>query len=244
MKFPKPGELVIGIVKKINPYGAIVVLTEYNNLESFLHISEVASKWIKNIHKFLHDGQRVVVKVLRVDPSKSQVDVSLRQVSEEEKKLKLQSVKQKARVINLIKFALKTAKSRMSPEKIYSKLEEVGEPYYVLEDILDDEHAIDDIDIPDKIRSALIEVVKKSMKKSYVKVSAEIKLICNPPRGIEDIKKILSSIRNADILYLGAPYYKIIVDDEDYKHANKKLRKILEGLKIPKHCSLEYDLRK
>ena len=44
------------------PYGAFCTLPEYKDLEAFLHVSEVAPRWIKNIHDFISEGQRYVVR--------------------------------------------------------------------------------------------------------------------------------------------------------------------------------------
>lgn len=55
MELPREGSLAIAVVKKIMPYGAFCTLTEYGDIEAFMHISEVAPRWIKNIHEFLSE---------------------------------------------------------------------------------------------------------------------------------------------------------------------------------------------
>ena len=74
---PEEGELVLATVKKIMPYGAFCTLDEYGNREAFVHISEVAPRWIKNIHEFLHEGQRLVAKVHKLVVEKNQIDLTL-----------------------------------------------------------------------------------------------------------------------------------------------------------------------
>ena len=85
-EIPEQDELVLAVIKKIMPYGAFCVLPEYKDAEAFLHVSEVAPRWIKNIHEFISEGQRHVVKIYHIDREKNQIDVSLKRVSEEEKK--------------------------------------------------------------------------------------------------------------------------------------------------------------
>jgi len=92
------------------PYGAFCSLAEYPDLEGFLHISEVAPRWIKNIHEFISEGQRHVVKVHHVDRAKNQVDVSIKRVNEEEKKRKLEGVQNEKRGKKLLELSLKNAK--------------------------------------------------------------------------------------------------------------------------------------
>jgi translation initiation factor 2 subunit 1 len=80
-ELPEENELVMAVIKKILPYGAFCSLPEYNNLEAFLHVSEVAPRWIKNIHEFISEGQKHVVKVHHLDKEKNQVDISIKRVS-------------------------------------------------------------------------------------------------------------------------------------------------------------------
>ena len=77
-KMPEQDEFVIATVKKIFPYGAFCSLDEYGGAEAFIHVSEVAPRWIKNIHEFLKEGQRIVAKVHRFVPEKNLVEISLR----------------------------------------------------------------------------------------------------------------------------------------------------------------------
>ena len=86
---PEVGELVLALIKKISSHGVTVNLEEYDNRSGFLHISEVATGWVKNLSRFVTINQKVVLKVIRVDVVRGEVDLSLRQVSGEERKQKL-----------------------------------------------------------------------------------------------------------------------------------------------------------
>ena len=67
-EFPEEGELVVGTVTSIRNFGAFVTLDEYNNREAFIHLSEVATGWVKYIRDHIREGQKIVARVLRVDP--------------------------------------------------------------------------------------------------------------------------------------------------------------------------------
>ncbi|MEM1878142.1 MAG: S1 RNA-binding domain-containing protein, partial [Desulfurococcaceae archaeon] len=84
-ELPDQGELTIATVKDIHEFGAYVTLDEYADLKAFLPWSEVSSKWIRDIREVIREGQKIVVKVIRVDKGKKEVDVSLKRVSDTEK---------------------------------------------------------------------------------------------------------------------------------------------------------------
>ena len=62
--WPDPGELVVGKVDEIADFGVFVTLSEYEDKRGLVHVSEVASGWIKNVRDHVSTGQTVVAKVL------------------------------------------------------------------------------------------------------------------------------------------------------------------------------------
>ncbi|MCK4434705.1 S1 RNA-binding domain-containing protein, partial [Candidatus Bathyarchaeota archaeon] len=65
-EWPEIGDLVMATVGDVKDYGAYVKLDEYDQM-GLLHISEISSSWVRNIRNFVREGQKVVLKVLRVD---------------------------------------------------------------------------------------------------------------------------------------------------------------------------------
>lgn len=214
------------------PYGAFCILPEYNNLEAFLHISEVAPRWIKNIHEFISEGQRYVVKVHHVDREKNQVDVSIKRVNEEEKKRKLEIIKTEKRGEMLLDISLKASGSKVLmaavQEKILSQFEDI---YGCFREASEKgEEALASLDIPNELKAAIVETAKKNIKKAVVELSATATLMCYGPRGLDDVKKALK-LSDASVHYLGAPRYKISLTAADYKSGEKKLDSVLEHIK-------------
>jgi translation initiation factor 2 subunit 1 len=229
-QIPEQEELVLARVKKILPYGAFCMLDEYDNHEAFLHISEVAPRWIKNIHEFLKEGQRLVCKVHRVNPEKDQVDISLKRVTEADKKRKLEFKRRETRSAKLFEVAQKQSKaSDTAAKKCRAVLiEEYDDLYDALEDIGESgEEAIEGLDIDKKLAKSLVEICAKSMKKPKAELKRVLQLVSYSSQGVEDIKKLLGSIKkpeNVDELeihYLGAPRYKLTIVAKDYKMASK-----------------------
>lgn len=234
IELPENNELVIAKIRKIMPYGAFCILPEFNNTEAFLHISEVAAGWVKNIHEFISEGQQYVVKVTRIDSHKNQVDVSIRRVSDNEKKKKLEFIQREKRVENLLQVALKGARTKLKWEEVREKIEEVYEdPYDVLVEAVEKgEKAFDDIKLPKSLVKSIVSVAKKNIKKPTVSVSGIILLTCYGSNGVESVKKALAvDDKNISISYLGAPRYKISITASNYKAAEKRLSSILEQIK-------------
>jgi translation initiation factor 2 subunit 1 len=246
-ELPENNELVLATVKKIMPYGAFLELTEYNKHEAFLHISEVAPRWIKNIHEFISEGQRLVVKVHRVDKEKNQIDVSLKRVNEEEKKNKLAQVSFEKRAQKLIEVAVKESKSKLSADEVKSRIEEeYGDLFSCLKECSEKgEPAIKDIDLPKAVKASIVEIAKKNIKKQVVSVGGIITLSCSGSDGLETIKKALTiKDKDVEILYLGAPRYKISLKTMDYKTGEKKLSSIVESIEEfaeKNHCTFSFE---
>ena len=234
----------MAVVKKIIPAGAFCSLPEYEEREAFLPISEVAPRWIKNIHEFISLGQRYVVKVYHVDTEKNQVDISIKRVSEEEKKHKLESIKSEKRGEKLLELALKDKKADLP--KITSLLsDEFGDVYSCFREIVyEGEEVLKKIDLPKEIKTRLVDIARKNIKKPTVEVNRILNLSNSNVDGLEQIKKILS-IPDVEVSYLGAPRYQIKLTAPDYKAAEKKLSSILENIKaFAQKNNCEFDVEK
>jgi translation initiation factor 2 subunit 1 len=217
------------------PYGAFCQLEEYGNKEAFIHVSEVASRWIKNIHTFLKEGQREVGRVYRMAPDKHMIDISLKRVSDSDKKRKLDLFRRDKRAEKL--FEILSEKVKKPKMKLEEVIEVITKEYEDVFGLFEDasavgEEALNKIDITEDWKKAIVEISQSSIKQRKKEISGTLTIKSLKPNGIEIIKKALASgaAGSAKISYLGAPRYMIVVEGNDFKTCEKKLRNAVETI--------------
>ena len=229
---PEVEELVVVKIKKIMPYGAFCELEEYNNREAFIHVSEVASRWIKNIHNFLKEGQRAVGRVHRIIPEKNMIDISLKRLTDADKKRKMEMYRRDRRAEKLFEIIRdKVKKPKMKLDDVVAEMERAFEDSASgLEEVAArGEEALKNTKITEEWKSVIIDVAQSSIKKQKKRLTGILIIRCNKPNAIEIIKNALISSK-ADISYLSAPQYMIAVEGEDFKKCDKKLKIIVDEI--------------
>jgi translation initiation factor 2 subunit 1 len=240
-EWPEVGDLVIATVLNITDYGAYVRLDEYDK-EGLLHVSEVASRWVRNIRDYVREGQKVVLKVLRVKADKSQVDLSRRRVTKRDKKEKLLAWKRDRKAESLLRTAAE--KLDISFEEAYNRAGALienafGELYDGLEKTAKD--GVDvllDLDVDKDLAVTLAEIAKDKIQISLVNVKGILELRSPTPKGVLVIKDALNHAKEvgesegADVsIYLvSPPSYRLVVSAEDYKSAECILEKATKSV--------------
>lgn len=74
------GEVLVGTVTGIQPYGAFIALDD--KMQGLVHISEITYGFVKDIHDYLTVGDEVEVKVLEVDEAAKKISLSIRALQE------------------------------------------------------------------------------------------------------------------------------------------------------------------
>lgn len=74
----QPGQVVEGTVTKLTNFGVFVGLE--NGLEGLLHISELADHKVENPEEVVKVGDKIEVKILRVDPEERKIGLSRKRV--------------------------------------------------------------------------------------------------------------------------------------------------------------------
>jgi len=70
------GEIVDGTVVKIMEFGAFVELTP--SIDGLIHISQLANKRVNKVEDVVKEGDKVKVKIIKVDPDNGKISLSLK----------------------------------------------------------------------------------------------------------------------------------------------------------------------
>ena len=224
-ELPERGEIVIATITKVMEHGAYVSLDEYDGLQGFLHVSEIAPGWIRSVGKFVKKGEKKVFLVKKVNPKRADIDLSLKQVSTDQKKKKLLDVKRQNKAKTLMKNVQVKAKlSKDDVEKLedslYSKYDSIYDAF--MEIARSGISVIKDLKVPKKALSALEEISSK-IKFPSVEIRGILEIINNKSDGVEIIKNTLLDVlkenkdKNIQITYVGAPKYRLTVKAQDFK---------------------------
>ena len=133
-EMPEQGEIILATITKVMDHGAYVTLDEYDEIQGFLHISEIAPGWIRSVSRFVKDGEKKVLLVKKVNAKRGDIDLSLKQVSKDQKKQKLKEVKKYEKGKTLLQNVQE--KTKLSDEEIekleddiYSKFDSVYDAF-------------------------------------------------------------------------------------------------------------------
>lgn len=234
-EWPDEGDLVVGTVHKVLGYGAFASLEEYEGKEAFIHISEVSSGWVKNIRDYVRENQKIVARVLRVNPKKGHVDVSLKRIREDQRTRKIQQWKIEQKAEKLLEITAKTIGKDLDAayEEIgYKILKEFGDLYEAFETAAEEgEEVLISRGIDGEWAETLTEVAKKNISPPEVNITGYIYLHSYAPNGVEVIRNALNSIESQDIRVqcVGAPKYRLIVTSPDYITAENLLKKAAQN---------------
>lgn len=232
-EYPEEGDMVIGTAKNVKNFGAFVTLDEYEGKEGFIHISEISSGWVKYIRDFIREGQKVVCKVLNVDPSKGHVDLSLKKVNDHQKRQKIQDWKNEQKASKL--FELVCNRLDRDIEECYEEFgNELQERYDLLYTAFE-EAAISKENLEDEGFEGdwivdFYNVAIENIVPPFVSIQGLLDITLPTPDGVSEISRVLSSVEKEEdgvsviVTYVGAPRYRVIVKAPDYKIAESELK--------------------
>ena len=240
LDWPEIGELVVASVVRIESYGAYVKLDEYDQKEGLLHISEISSRWVRNIRNHVRQGQKVVLQVLRTDPHRGQIDLSLRRVSKDDKRKKIESWKKSRKAETLLTQAAHD--QGIEAQDLYeaegAKLVEMyGGLYEGFEATAKvGVKALTDAGVSPEVAEKLTEISKDKIVIKGVTIIGFFEASSMSSNGVADLKQKFEEAEEEaekhdskiSITSLGAPKYRIELMADDYKKAEYALEQVVE----------------
>ena len=229
---PETDEIVLCKVTKIYPNSVFVDLLEYKD-SGMIHISEVSPGRIRNLRDYVSIGRQIVCKVLRIDRDRGHIDLSLRRVNSNQRREKLDEIKSELKAESIVKSVAKKLKKKT--EEIYNSLsakifEEYSHFYLCFRDVASGDTDLIKLGIDKEIANELTGIILEKFKPEKIVIEGEIKLETYVSEGLEKVKSILIEIEKISptikLSYLGAGRYKLIIEDVDYKPAEKNLKKV------------------
>jgi len=215
---------------------AVFVKLEGSNIEGEIVMSEIAPGRIRNIRDYVVPKKKIVCKILRISES-GNIELSLRRVTQKEKKEVMEQNKQEKSYTSLLKSVLgnglENAIKEISNEKdLVSFLEEAKLNSEKLEKIVGKENS-----------KKILEILN-TQKKKKTTVKKEIHLTTIKPNGITLIKKVLSLFKEVEVKYISAGRYSLGLESEDIKIADKKLKEMIDlAEKESKKVGVEFSVK-
>jgi translation initiation factor 2 subunit 1 len=238
-EWPEVGDLVIATIETVTDYGAYAKLDEYDK-RGLLHVSEISSSWIRNIRDFVREGQKVVLKVLRVDLEKGHIDLSLRRVTKRERIEKILSWKKERKAEALLRGV--TEKVGLTNEEVYEKAGKIIEDKYGLYEgfekaAIEGPEALTEIGVEENLAKAFVQVAQERIHVKMVKVRGVLEIRCMKPNGVKIIKEAFSkakseNLKDATVKFyvIAAPKYSVEASAENYKRAEDVLQKVAQNV--------------
>ena len=236
-RLPEEGDCVIATIRQVTGHGAYLTLHENDYITGLLHISEIATGWIRKIERYVRPKQRAVLKVIRVNKARGEVDTSLKHVTSEERKLKLKEVKKNDKAAALLDFI--KSKLRLTDQQVHKIEDKIVQKYDYVYDAFEavarnGKESIQNINLAPEVKNKKEEASKR-IPITYVEIRATMEITSKRPDGIEIIKNTLASAQDhkggaatTTITYLGGPRYRIVVSGENFNVAEKFMNYIIE----------------
>lgn len=239
-EWPEAGDLVIATIQNVTDYGAYAKLDEYDK-QGLLHVSEISSSWIRNIRDFVREGQKVVLKVLRVDVEKGHIDLSLRRVTKREKIDKMMLWKRERKAEALLRGVAE--KTGLSAEEAYEKAGAAVEREYGLYEgfekaAKEGAEVLTKIGVAEDVANAFVEVAQERIRVPLVRVKGIVEVSCSKPNGVRIIKESFLNAKKAEksrdaklrFYVIAAPKYCVEVLADNYKRAEDILQKVAQAI--------------
>jgi len=235
------GDIVSCTVDRI--VGTVVFVKIHNivgagkDIEGSIILSEIAPGRIRNLRDYVVPKKKIVCKVLRI--SGDRIDLSLRRVTQKEKKEILEKEKTEKSYTSILKSILGEKTKEIinevqKEESLYDFLEEVKQNSKKLEKIIGKNDS-----------KKILEILKTQKQKKAI-IKKEILLTTTKPNGLTLIKNLLTSkkVKEAEIKYISAGKYSVKTEADNIKQADNKFKEIASEIeKDAKQQGIDFSVK-
>ncbi|CCD73431.1 Eukaryotic translation initiation factor 2 subunit 1 [Caenorhabditis elegans] len=247
-QFPDVEETVVANVKMIADMGAYVRLSEYNDKEGMILLSELSRRRIRSVNKLIRVGRSESVVVIRVDKDKGYIDLSKRRVYQKDLK-QCDERFANAKMVNSILRHVAEQVGYTTDEELedlYQKTawhfdrkeKRKAASYDAFKKAITEPTILDECDISADIKEKLLEDIRKKLTPQAVKIRADIEVSCFDYDGIDAVKAALIAGKNCSngtfpikINLIAAPHFVVTTQTLDREGGIEAVNSILDTIK-------------
>jgi len=227
---PQEGDLVVTTVTTVKQNGCYVTFDEFPDKEGFIFIGEIASGWVRNIRAHVREGQRLICKITGMRRDGTSYELSLKSVSEERRRDRLQMWKNEQRAAQLLTVLgeqLGWSEEQTETTKV-ELTDSFGTLYGAFEEAATNETAMSESGFDDPWVPAFIQSALENIVPAFVEIRGTFTITFEQPDGIDRIQTALLAAeactnKETEIevmcFYDGAPKYRIEVKAPDFRSA-------------------------
>lgn len=237
--YPEENELVFCTVTNVQ-YNSVFCNLDFYGKTGMIHISEVSPGRIRNIRDYVVEGKKVVCKVLRIHEERGHIDLSLRRVTDNQRREVNALVKQEQKAEKIIENMATELKK--DPKELYATiagqiLENYEYVHMAFQEHVDGDTDLSKLKISKDLMQPLLERIVEKIKPKSVTIGGTLTLATYADDGINVIKEALIAAEKAGegitVRYLGSGKYRLEVVAEEYKDAEKVLDKAVAAATAP-----------
>jgi len=214
------GDMVLCTVDRIA--GTVVFVKIENSgeeREGSIILSEIAPGRIRNLREYVIPKKKIVCKVLKT--SGGTISLSLRRVTQKEKKEVMDEFNQERSYISILKSVAKEESN-----ELLDKITKEGKLYDLFEEAKTNPKKLENI-IGKEYTKKVMEIILEQKKKKTI-IKRTIYLKSQEPNGLYILKNILENSGNIEIKYLSAGKYSLKIETDDGKKGAQELKTFLE----------------
>lgn len=192
-EFPQVDEVVMAQITSVEQVGAMVSLLEYGGASGMILASEISRRRVRSIKQVVQVGKTIPCTVIRVDEGKRYIDLSKKRVSQSDTKQAEERYANSRHVHSILARVAHICGKKMI--ELYEMFgwdlyKQFGHAYFAFNALANGDHSVlDKYDMPEEVKTALLNVIKQKMAPKPCTIYAKIEATCYGEEGVAGLKK-------------------------------------------------------